>query len=390
MNMNLQLNNLRNRVAWVFIGLFFILLWLPLADSAFDLDRVPLTDEKRALATFPEYAPGVKPMREYLMGIDAYYADHFGFRNQLLRWNNRWKRRYFKESSVANVVLGKDGWLYFSGQDMAGHARGLKGFKPAELKNWQEVLEGRRDWLAQRGIKYLFIIPPDKETIYPEHLPDWIRRTGPYNKLDQLLAYMKEHSSVEILDLRPVLRAAKSTAPTYFNTDTHWNHFGGFTGYQSLIHALRRQLPDLSEPLPLSSFEMSIVPTPGMDLAQMLGQEKSLKEVNMAHLSPKPPLFELEAKGDASILPKQWEPQRIPLRTTNPANKHTMIMFRDSFAGFLIPFLGYNLKEVIYISQPEWDLKLIDREKPDVVVDEILERLFNNIDTKRLRLSTNL
>lgn len=391
MSKNLETKNPLSRVAVGFIALFFVLLWLPLADSVFDLDRVPLAGENRAPAVFPEYAPGVKPMREYFAGLDAYYTDHFGFRNQLLRWNSRWKRKYLNDSSVVSVVMGKNEWLYFTGADMSVHARGLRAFTPAELEAWRAILESRRDWLARRDIKYLFVVPPDKHTVHPEHLPEWLERTGPYNKLDQFLTYMRERSDIEILDLRPVLQAAKSTAPTYYNTDTHWTDFGAFVSYQALVHALRKQLPDLVEPLPLSAFDLSVVPNPGMDLAQMLGQEKSLRENNMVRLTPKPPLVLLKGTNDDSFIPKQsGKRQHIPQRTSNPANQYKMVMFRDSFAWPWIPLLSHHFKEAVYVYQPDWDLALIEREKPDVVVDEILERLFSSTSTDRLRLPAEL
>jgi alginate O-acetyltransferase complex protein AlgJ len=50
------------------------------------------------------------------------------------------------------------------------------------------------------------------------------------------------------------------------------------------------------------------------------------------------------------------------------------VMFRDSFATYLIPFLGYHFQRSVYIWQRPWDLALIEREKPDVVIDEMLER----------------
>ncbi|MEI9865253.1 MAG: hypothetical protein WDN00_12025 [Limisphaerales bacterium] len=43
----------------------------------------------------------------------------------------------------------------------------------------------RRDWLAKRGIAYLFVVAPDKHSIYPEELPGWAVKVRPQTKLDQ-------------------------------------------------------------------------------------------------------------------------------------------------------------------------------------------------------------
>lgn len=369
------------------IGTFFVLLWLPLTDSVFHWDRTPASDEKRVLAKLPKYSRKETPLREYLAGVGDYYADHFGCRNRLVGWNNRWKREWFNESSVSEVLIGKDGWLFYETEHMTDDVRGTKGFTPEDLRNWQENLESRRDWLAARGIKYVFMVPPDKQSVYPEYLPDWLKRTGPHNRLDQLLAHMQRHSTVQILDVRTVLRNAKDTAPTYHNTDSHWNDFGGFLGYQALIQALTHQIPDLGQPLPLSAFDRRTGSGQGMDLAVMLGQEQSLKEKNMAYLDPRPPLARLESLEDPSILPRKWPTGRAPVYTNNPDGRHSMIMFRDSFAGGLIPYVGYNFRRVVYISS-QWNFALIEREKPDVVVDQAVERQFNHFDSERMRLPT--
>ena len=60
------------------------------------------------------------------------------------------------------------------------------------------------------------------------------------------------------------------------------------------------------------------------------------------------------------------------------------IIFRDSFAGSWTWYLGYHFHEVLYIWQYDWDAALIEREKPVVVIDEILERFFNKDENFKL------
>src|SRR2546421_3554931 len=117
MRPDLRLEKLRAGPAWLLSAAFFILLWLPLVDWAFHLDHAPMPNEKRAPARFPDLASGARRWHQLVSDLDAYYSDHFGFRNRLIRWNNRWKRKWFKESSVADVMIGRQGWLYFTGND---------------------------------------------------------------------------------------------------------------------------------------------------------------------------------------------------------------------------------------------------------------------------------
>jgi len=76
-------------------------------------------------------------------------------------------------------------------------------------------------------------------------------------------------------------------------------------------------------------------------------------------------------------LPKRDAKELDPRYTLNDKASGKAIVFRDSFAGSWYPFLGQHFREVLYVWHYDWDRALIEREKPDVVIDEILERFFN-------------
>jgi alginate O-acetyltransferase complex protein AlgJ len=366
----------RNMDFWL-AAIFLLLIILPAADSFFGLDPASPLNEKRALATFPQFTPGWGGLRTFMSGLEACYADHFGFRRTLLRWEHRWKGQWFHESTVSDVMIGRDGWLFLAGPCMIDDWRGARPLTLQQLKDWQTLLERRRDWLARRGIKYLWVVTPNKESIYPEFLPEWMMRVGSATRLNQFLAHMKAHSSVEVLDLRPALLQAKTTARTYLITDTHWNQYGAFISYQAIMQALRRQLPDLGEPLPLANFEIRCFQTKGGNLATMLGQEHSMPEKDYVKLIPRPPLAPIGCHADTNILNQKWTLGTHPLYTENPARTHKALFFRDSFSESLWPFFAYHFQRAVYIWLYIWDSQVIEREKPDVVVDQLVERWFN-------------
>ena len=363
---------------------FFSLLWLPTLDSLFHLDHAPTPNEKRLLNTFPKWsAPGVSP-KAYLGGIEAWFNDRFGFRKRLVRLHSKWKRDLFKDSSLADVIVGRDGWLFYGGGRMIDNHRGTSLFSTNDLRAWQELLEARRDWLARRGIRYLFVVAPNKESIYPEQLPEWLATPGSTRKLDQFIAHMRAHSTVEVLDLRPALLEAKRAGRVYLLTDSHWNALGTFAGYQAVVRAISRQWPGL-EPLPLEAFGQSIEDTDGGDLADMLGQERTLKERGVIRLDPKPPLQPLEVLDDTALDPGSVTRERRLRFTEQPGQRHRVMLFRDSFASAWQKLLGRNFSRVLYVWQQHWSVPLVERERPDMVVDEMLERYFNERDPRELR-----
>ena len=50
------------------------------------------------------------------------------------------------------------------------------------------------------------------------------------------------------------------------------------------------------------------------------------------------------------------------------------VVLRDSMAIPLIPLLSENFSRVVYVSSRQLDRALIEREKPDVVIEELVER----------------
>ena len=363
-----------NGTSLVLITVFFTLLWLPTLDTFLHVDRTPAYNENRLLARFPQSAlPG--GLKKYIAGLETYFNDHFGFRNRLLHWHNRWKYALFGSGSGSGVIIGKDDWLFYADDQMVDHYRGVRQFTPQNLQDWATLLEHRRDWLARQNIKYIFVVAPDKQSVYSEQLPDWLTKVRPDTELDQFLAYMRAHSTVEVLDLRPALREARRIAPTYLKTDTHWNDFGGFVASQEIVKVLSKQLPGF-EPLSLNSFERQNRLMPGGDLANLLGLDISeIAENNAIFFIPKSDLPPLKFNADS---------------TTNPEAQGTMIVFDDSFGLALKQFLGCYFNKVVYSGQYELNAGLIKRHMPSVVVSEIVERHFNLQNPKELMAKENL
>jgi len=50
------------------------------------------------------------------------------------------------------------------------------------------------------------------------------------------------------------------------------------------------------------------------------------------------------------------------------------VILRDSMAIPLIPLLSENFSRVVYVSSRQLDRALIEREKPDIVIEELVER----------------
>ena len=60
-------------------------------------------------------------------------------------------------------------------------------------------------------------------------------------------------------------------------------------------------------------------------------------------------------------------------------------MFRDSFARPCMPFLGHSFRRITCIWEQNWDKRIIGIEKPDIGIDEMVERFVISRDAGEIR-----
>ncbi|MBI3845669.1 MAG: hypothetical protein HY292_13620 [Planctomycetes bacterium] len=367
----------------VLIAIFLAVIALPLVDSWLHIDPTPALDELRTKAPSPSSVSSFGDLEKFPSQFEAYFDDHFGFRDLLVRAYGTAMLFGFGLSPTHRVVVGKNRWLF--ADDEVLYYRSESPFSADDLDQWRRVLERRQDWLADRGCRYLFVIAPNKSTIYPEMLPGTVRRVGPQSRFDQLVAYLRERSRVPVLDLRPALVEAKAAAdgPIYHPTDTHWNERGAFAGYRQIATALHEWLPSVV-PRNESDFRLRSEPWSGSDLGRMTGAERLLHD-EIIHYSARRALRPLRAKRKDLELPKgillSPEPDRTFATEIEGSDFPRGIIFRDSFADALVPFLQQHFSRLAwfraaYRYDPEspFEPALVEREHPDVVITEIVER----------------
>lgn len=354
--------------------LFLGLLALPALGYLSGIAPPTHETENRPLASLPAWRWTRSVLNEFPGRFEAFFNDHFGYRETLLHGLNRVRVDWLKTSPSDHVVIGKRNWLFYTIEPVGGDYPTARPFTPEELERWRRLLEARRAWLADRGIAYLFVVAPDKQTVYPEKLPPSVRRRrqGP-SRLDQLVDYLNAHSDFPILDLREPLRQAKEKERVYARTDSHWNGRGAYVGYRQIVDALAPRFAGMA-PWPPAAFEEVARPTPGGDLARMLGLDELLPEFD---LSLRPQLPGHVRRMDVGIhLPRHpsWEQPFALERSDTPLPR--AVLFHDSFAANMIPFLGEHFQRLFCLFQEpgEFDRALVSREKPDVVIQEIVER----------------
>jgi hypothetical protein len=330
----------------VVIALFLVGIAVPAALFLL-LRRAPTLAENRP----PAPAPRWRLSADFPGRFEAYFRDRFGLRDELVQVHGWFAYHVLSVSPTPEVVRGKHGWLYYAGDHSFDDFQGRRPFTDADLERWRRALEHRRDRLARRGITYVFVVAPNKQTIHPEHLPDTLNRPG-ITRLDQLAEYLSARSDVAFVDLRPALRQAREKEQLYRQCDSHWNDLGAHAAYQRVLAALEM------DATPREGFCAAPRTTDGADLARMLGLPRPPSE-RWVGLEPQHPRRAHAIDGGTEV--------------DDPDLPRALVL-HDSFGEALVPFLAEHFRRTRFIKQQTLSDDLLDRERPDVVIQELCER----------------
>jgi len=349
--------------------------------------------EKRELAVRPEV--GTVPVRQFPRAWEAWFNDHFGYRPLLVRADALLRLRLWRASRVGRVLPGRDGWLFYDGRtDRGGDPRAnFQGRLPDDherlFEGLQAQLEHTRDWLAARDVGYLLVVVPDKWSIYPQYLPGSVGPGAARTSSDRFLDHLREHSDLEVLDLKPALREAAAAGPVYHRQDLHWNDAGALAAARAIARRLVPDLPGLAVPDP-AWFRAEERKRPDGDLVEMLGLDGWLSETETRLLPRDPGRVVLE---DLPRAPEFPNPNRYPIAAHgDDPSRPRLLMLRDSFGDALIPFLAPAFSESRFLWTSNFSRRdlgpVLDELRPDVVVELRAEKLM--LDPRRYYLAPGM
>lgn len=332
--------------------------------------------EQREIAKAPDAGLIFKSFPEYARQFDSYYSDTFGIRDKLIGWNAFVRLHTFDDSPQnMKARVGKDGWFFFADEMVMQDYANVIPFTPDDLKNIGRILKERYAWLEAKGIKLFILVAPNTHTIYGEYLPSNIHKIGKESRLDQVKAYLERYPELEFVDVRETLFKAKPTQRLYHKTDTHWNAYGAFLGYEELMDRVRLHFPAIKK-LSLDDFDVQIQETGGGDLARMLSLQDRLVEHRVKLVPKFVPMARDVANSPAdpfaaqySMIVKENDDQYLP----------KAVVFHDSFTIALVPYLAESFGRLVFVRTSDFLPELIEREKPDLVIIQYAERLLKGL-----------
>lgn len=284
-----------------------------------------------------------------------YIADHFALRQEMVTANAMLQTGLLATSPAEDVIYGTDGWLYYA--ETLDDYQNRATLTDEEVQQIAQTIADMQAYCAARSAQFVFTIAPNKNSLYPEHMPSRYLQSdspGNYEKLKPLL----EEYGVHYADLFTFL--SEQDEILYLKTDSHWTNRGAALAHDFLMETLG---------LPHTAFaeaEYTTAETHRGDLYEMLYPKGTAREAQQAY------------ETTFSYVSEPRTAEDILIQTTSPdAPNGRLLLCRDSFGNALHPFLAEDFREATITRQMPYPLEQV--RAGDTVIVEIVERNLANL-----------
>lgn len=339
--------------------------------------RMPELYELRRAAPLPALDGTLASFTAFPELYDEYFNDRFGLRDELIRGHSIVYLFGCGVSPRRDLLVGRDTWMFYSAYRTIDVSRGALPFEPNGLEAWVDAIQTQRDAVARLGADYLFVIAPNKETIYPQYLPRGMNRVGP-SRYDQVLEQLRAHTDVPVLDLRAALRAATAADTPddylYYPHGSHWYGRGAHIAYTLIVERLAGSFPGLA-PLPLSELEAFEGP------ADSWGDNAYIPDLLPRYsrcFRPAAPRARFRGNRNGG-------PQHDLSSTIDDPRLPRVMFVEDSMGAYLQDLLAEHCSSFVTRWSNDLDLAVVREHHPDVVIALHVERVFQGDPTRTLR-----
>lgn len=357
--MNINKNRIWQDVVWIVI--YMSLFFQPPLLSRFLVIDVENT-ENRALAKKPELS--IESIDSFSDAFTQYYEDNLPFKQQMVFLYDSIIYKCLKDSNVASVVTGKDGWLFYNsevkndGNTITEYKR-IKQYTDEDLVEFADNINELSDYITGLDKKFVLLIIPNKEEIYAQYMPSEIKVLENTASCDVLVDYLRENTNATVIYPKDeLMRKASENQDVriYQKLDTHWNSLGAAVATQVLEEELMGycKTPDTS---------YKVIDYSNVDgLSQMLNVAPIL-EPEEQYIVPE------YQRDDKSII---YNDERFDVK---------LLICGDSFRIGLEPFLAADFMGMEEAHRGLLEDNQIMNSDADVVILEFVERYVDQLKT---------
>ena len=315
-----------------------------------------------------------RPSADFSEQLDNYFNKKLPARSQLLTLADSITGGIFG-AKTANVITGKDGWLFFGATEDNYIDR--NAMTEEELRSLVVTLSLIQENVVSKGGSFVFVPMPNKNEIYPEQMPSRYIKADE-NDLSRLTERLR-NSDVNFVDMKQVLLDNKDLG-IYHRLDSHWNYLGAYIGYDAIMTGLGREHKSYQDANYTASY------TWRGDIYDMIYPEGTEKDKQYSFdiefepfrfAVPKVQDSEEQLKIFMSNDAEKNHDERFAVQKLQPTTGRRLYMVRDSFGRALLPFMIDNYDSAIFARTKIPELSSVPQGGD--MVYEVVERNLRNI-----------
>lgn len=372
-NLRNFIQNLTLRYAFSKLALFSIFLFISciyFLNLCLSFYETPKTTENRRMTERPGLDSMLHHPKRYFGTFTNWFNDQFPFKQLLVAANSRIKIDVFHTTPMPEkMYIGKND-QYFSGNELlTKDITGERRLNNDELLNLYATTLQKQLILSQQNISYYLTIPPSKQSIYVEDLPDiLLLQLHGTKMLEQFSNEVKKNKAQFYIDIVSPLQLRHANYPNeklFYQYDMHWSDWGAFLSYQILINRIASEHAWIKPALQINELKIDTIYENNADLARLiLMQDRCLKE---RYEFSNDTLRAIEETIEDGVY-------TYPIyKYKNNYAKGKLLVFRDSYSEQWKWLIANHFNESIFVWDQNINQDLIDKYKPDIVIQENCE-----------------
>ena len=311
--------------------------------------------ENRRLAPAPALPTTADEWRKLPRVLDAWLADHFGFRDPLMQAAAQLQRKLGGEGAAATAVTGRNGQMFLVDGLLRSTGQEVDPDRAADYAAF--VCEAKA---KLPGVTVVASLAPSPAEIEPDLAPDWAGPARSPTEYDLILRGLAR-CGVTSVDLRPVLRSARAEGQVYRRLDSHWSLRGSLMAYDEIVRAMGQPGWRI-DPKALS---WGVVALDNGDLPRLAGQPQTIEQVEVHDRTALPPGV---ARAPIPGLVSRAAPAFL-IETGKPGP--TVLIIGDSFtADPMPPYFAPHVGKLAWVHEDRcaFDWRVMARVKPNYVL----------------------
>ncbi len=221
---------------------------------------------------------------QYQKRKSEYLNDHVAFRPALVSIHNQLLFSLFKKSSVLNLIIGKQNYLYekgyidgYNGNDYLGQEKIVQKVKKLKILS---------DTLQNHGSKLIVVLAPGKARYYPEFIPDYLQKDSKTTNYTGLIEEFSKQN-IAFVDFNPWFLSMKKTSkyPLYPQTGIHWSSYATTLVIDSLSKYISSLYQEHAPQFIYSDFtyDNSIRDSTDVDIQSSLNLFQDIRSMKLAY-----------------------------------------------------------------------------------------------------------